>query len=305
MPSLVISSPWYEIRIEENLPSKIERVDDNRLYLYIIINSSNQNEIRGWLIDNKKYNLVITLPDLNEEILDSIIEYKAIYDSTHEFIEQYLNLDWMLKVEIKEGRTDLVDKYKKVLLDDIMYRIRDKLGEAYTSLHQAIANMLNKAYWYSPKNIVEPINISIKVQKFEKPYIHYEKAKEEIKDAADKHIRSFIEDYMSQLTKLLNFYYTPKNELIDSIEEYVVKCTDEKGEAELSSDMNVLDLKPSQYFIVTPKALESVIKTIYERLKSNKNIQVSLTDNTLRVKRKEKQNYHLHRHHLHLRPQME
>jgi len=146
-----------------------------------------------------------------------------------------------------------------------------------------LTNMLSKVYWYSPEGIAGPLNISLKEKKFEKPYIHYEKAKESIKDASDKRIRSFIEDYMSELARLLKFFYAQKNELIDIIEEYVLKSIKEKGEIELSPDMNFLELRPSQYFIVTPNVLKSVIKTLSERLKSNKDIQVSITDNVLKI----------------------
>jgi hypothetical protein len=196
----------------------------------------------------------------------------------------------MLKIEIKENMADLVDKYKKALIDVMMHRIRDKLGEAYNLLNHALTNMLSKVYWYSPKGIAEPLNISLKEKKFEKPYIHYEIAKESIKDASDKRIRSFIEDYKSQLARLINFYHTPEYELINTIEEYVGKSIKERGDIELSSDMNVLELRPSQYFIVTPDALKNIIKTLSERLKSNKDIQVSITDNVLKIsKRKEEE----------------
>jgi hypothetical protein len=290
LPSIAIPDSWFEIRVEESLPSKIERIDNNKLYLYIITDTINQDEIRKWLIDNKKYNLVVVLPELSEKILKLIIEYRSIYDSTQEFLEEYLSLNRMLKVEIKEDMVDLVDKYRKTLIDDMMHRIRDKLSEAYTSLNYALTNMLSKFYWYSPKGIIEPINISIKAKDSEKPYIHYEKAKESIKDASDKRIRSFIEDYMSQLAKLLNFYYTYKNELIDVIVEYIIKSIEEKGEIELSPDMNVLELRPSQYFIITPNVLKSVIKTLPEQLKSYKDIQVSITNNALKIsKRKEEE----------------
>jgi hypothetical protein len=196
----------------------------------------------------------------------------------------------MLKIEMKENMADLVDKYKKALIDVMMHRIRDKLGEAYNLLNHALTNMLSKVYWYSPKGIAEPLNISLKEKKFEKPYIHYEIAKESIKDASDKRIRSFIEDYKSQLARLINFYHTPEYELINTIEEYVGKSIKERGDIELSSDMNVLELRPSQYFIVTPDALKNIIKTLSERLKSNKDIQVSITDNVLKIsKRKEEE----------------
>jgi hypothetical protein len=290
LPSITIPDSWFEIRVEERLPSKIERIDNNKLYLYIITDTINQDEIRRWLIDNKKYNLVVTLPELSEEILNSIIEYKSIYDSTQEFLEEYLSLHQMIKIEIKENMADLVDKYKKALIDVMMHRIRDKLGEAYNLLNHALTNMLSKVYWYSPKGIAEPLNISLKEKKFEKPYIHYEIAKESIKDASDKRIRSFIEDYKSQLARLINFYHTPEYELINTIEEYVGKSIKERGDIELSSDMNVLELRPSQYFIVTPDALKNIIKTLSERLKSNKDIQVSITDNVLKIsKRKEEE----------------
>jgi hypothetical protein len=95
---------------------------------------------------------------------------------------------------------------------------------------------------------------------------------------------------MSQLARLINFYHTPGYELIITIEEYVVKSIKEKGEIELSPDMNVLELRPSQYFIVTPDVLKNVIETLSERLKSNKDIQVSITDNVLKIsKRKEEE----------------
>jgi hypothetical protein len=290
LPSIAISDSWYEIRIEDYLPSKIERVDNNKLYLYIIINTANQNEIRDWLIDNRRYNLVVLLPDLNDEILNLIIEYRAIYDSTQEFLEQYLNLSWMLKIEVKEDTADLVNRYRRTLIDDMIHRIRDKLSGAHTSLNRALASMLNKAYWYSPKGSVDQINIPIKVQRPEIPYLRYEKAKEEIKEISDKLIRGFILGYISQLAKSLNFYYTPNEKLIDSIEEYIVKEADKRGEMELTSDTNILELGKDQYIIIIPKALEHVIKKLYERLKSNKDIQVSLTDNVLKIsKRKEKE----------------
>jgi hypothetical protein len=289
LPSIAIPDSWFEIRVEKSLPSKIERIDNNKLYLYIITDAINQDETKKWLIDNKKYNLVVALPELSEEILNLIIEYKSIYDSTQEFLEEYLSVHQMLKIEMKENMADLVDKYKKALIDVMMHRIRDKLGEAYNLLNHALTNMLSKVYWYSPKGIAEPLNIFLKEKKFEKPYIHYEKAKESIKDASDKRIRSFIEDYMSQLARLINFYHTYKNELTDTIEEYVVKRIKEQGEIELSPDMNVLELESSQYFIITPNVLKSVIKTLSDRLKSNKDIQVSITDDVLRVKRREEQ----------------
>jgi hypothetical protein len=290
LPSIAIPDSWFEIRVEESLPSKIERLDNNKLYLYIITDAINQDEIKKRLIDNKKYNLVVALPELSEEILNLIIEYKSIYDSTQDFLEEYLSVHQMLKIEIKENMADLVDKYKKALIDVMMHRIRDKLGEAYNLLNHALTNMLSKVYWYSPKGIAEPLNISLKEKKFEKPYIHYEIAKESIKDASDKRIRSFIEDYKSQLARLINFYHTPEYELINTIEEYVGKSIKERGDIELSSDMNVLELRPSQYFIVTPDALKNIIKTLSERLKSNKDIQVSITDNVLKIsKRKEEE----------------
>jgi hypothetical protein len=59
----------------------------------------------------------------------------------------------------------------------------------------------------------------------------------------------------------------------------------ERGEIEISSDMTVLELRPSQYFIVTPKALESIIKTLHGQLTRRTDIKTSITDNTLTVKR--------------------
>ena len=285
LPLTRISASWYEIRIEEDLPSKIEKMDSNKLYLYIIINQVKQDDIRNWLM-GKGHNLVVLTPDLNENVLQSIIGYKAIYDSTQEFLERYFSLEWMLKMRIEKDTVDLAKKYSEIVVGDMINRIRSKLCEAFDSLSYALANMFSNVFWYSPEGIAKPITIVTKVQKSEKPYIRYETAKQNVKEASDKHIGSFMDDYALQLAKALNFYYTAKTELINAIEDYILNIVDEKGAIEISSDMNVLELRPSQYFIVTPKALESIIKTLHEQLARRTNIETSLSDNTLVVKRK-------------------
>jgi hypothetical protein len=284
LPLTRISGGWYELRIEEDLPSKIERMDNNKLYLYVIINDVKQDDIRNWLT-GKGHNLVVLAPDLNESVLQAIIEYKAIYDSTQEFLERYFSLEWMLKMRIEKDAADLAKKYSEIIVGDMINRIKNKLCEAYASLNYALASMLNKVYWYSPEGISKPINIVVKAQKSEKPYIRYETAKENIKEALNKYIGSFIDDYASQLAKALNFYYTARIELITAIEDYILKMVQERGEIEISSDMTVLELRPSQYFIVTPKALESIIKTLHGQLTRRTDIKTSITDNTLTVKR--------------------
>ncbi len=285
IPSTRISGTWYEVRIEEELPSKIERMDSNKLYLYLIINDVKQEDIRDWLA-GKGHNLVVLTPTVNEEALRSLIRYKAIYDSTQEFLERYFSLQWILKMRIEKDAADLAKRYSEIIVSDMINRIRDKLREAYDSLNYALANMLSHVYWYSPEGITKPINITIKAQKSEKPYIRYETAKENIKQSADKHIGSFIDDYVSQLAKALNFYYTAKTELINAIEEYMLKGVHDKGAIEISPDMNVLELRPSQYFIVTPKALESIIRTLHGQFVRRTDIETSLSDNTLVVKRR-------------------
>ena len=285
IPSAKISAGWYEVRSEEELPSKLERMDSNKLYIYIIINGVKQDEIRNWLV-GKGHNVVFIALNINEDVLQSIIRYKAIYDSTQEFLERYFSLEWMLKMRIEKDTADLAKKYSEIIVSDMINKIRSKLCEAYDSLSYALVNMLSNVYWYSPEGIVKPINITIKAQKSEKPYIRYETAQENIKQSADKHIGSFIDDYASQLAKALNFYYTPKTELITAIEEYILKIVHEKGAIEISSDMNVLELRPSQYFIVTPKALEGIIKTLHGQLIRRMDIETSLSDNTLIVKRR-------------------
>jgi hypothetical protein len=285
IPSMATLGGWYEVRVEENLPSKIERIDSNKLYLYIITGNVKSDDIRNWLMD-KGHNLVISIPDFSDNILHSIIEYKAVYDSTQEFLERYLSFERILKMRIERDAADLAKRYSKIIMDDIINKISNKLVEGYNSLSNALAGMLNKVYWYSPEGIVKPVSIMVKTQKSEKPYIQYEKAKENIKKASEKHIGRFIDDYISQLAKALNFYYTAKSELIDAIEEYLLKNVQERGGVEISQDMNILELKPSQYFIITPKALESIIRALHMRLSYRTDVQTSLVGNTLTVKRK-------------------
>jgi predicted RecB family endonuclease len=285
LPATRISGGWYEIRVEESLPSKIERMDNNKLYLYVLVNKVKEDDVRDWLM-GKGHNLVILLPDLNDHVLQSIIRCKAIYDSTQEFLDHYLSAESILKIRVEKEMTDLAKRFSEMAINDMIGKIRDRLCEAFDSLSDAFAIMLSKVFWYTPQGVTKPVSITVKKQKSERPYIRHDTAKQNIKEALDKHIGNLIDDYASQLGKALNFYYMARTELIDAIEDYILNYIREREAIELSPDMNVLELRPSQYFIITPKALESIIKTLHERLSRRTDVESSLTDNTLTVKRK-------------------
>lgn len=291
---------WYEIDVVESLPSKGERLDPNKFYIYVVLGSVKGSNVDKWLRERGAHNLAVIVADFdNTDAVQSIIGFKAISDATIEFVERYLQPERQILKAKLEGEKKLY--LFESIASEVLGKVSDKVNESFSQLLNGLYKLLSNAYWYSPAGEVKrltmeahylgpsrPQELRLTLEDTKRRRAGEVEVKEKLYEYFNSTVAEIVNNVAEQIAKYANFYYSSQkvSDLRGLLREYILDAVKKYGEISISADMTVLELRPSQHFIITPELMKSLLVQVHELLKSERQLEISFFEDRLVVKRR-------------------